>query len=40
MKIWHKKRALTWPSELEGKKVVSHFFSFNSTLKRGRWQWL
>lgn len=40
MILRHKKRALTWPSELEDRKVVSHFFSFNSTQKGGTWQWL
>ncbi|WP_263853640.1 MULTISPECIES: hypothetical protein [Levilactobacillus] len=40
MKIWHKKRALTWPSELEDKKYLSYFFSVNSTPKGGVWQWL
>lgn len=36
MMLWHKKRALTWTSELEDKLHVSHFFDFNSTLK-GWW---
>lgn len=39
MKIWHKKRALTWPSELGERLLISSIFSFNSTLE-GRWiQW-
>jgi hypothetical protein len=40
MMLWHKKRALTWPPELEDKKHVSYFFGINSTLERGHWQWL
>jgi len=40
MKIWHKKRALTWPSELTDKLQISKLFDSNSTLKAGRWQWL
>ncbi len=40
MILWHKKRALNWPSELEDKLHVSYFFNSNSTLKGGVWQWL
>lgn len=40
MKLWHKKRVLTWPSELTKRLHVSSIFNMNSTLKRGRWQWL
>lgn len=36
MKIWHKKRVLTWPSELKSKLLVSNIFNFNSTTE-GRW---
>lgn len=36
MKLWHKKRALTWPSELEDKLRLSNLLYVNSTAK-GRW---
>lgn len=40
MKLWHEKRALTWPPELEKMKRLSKLFYDNSTQKAGRWQWL
>jgi len=40
MKLWHKKRVLTWPSELENMKRLSKLFYDNSTQKGGVWQWL
>ena len=40
MKLWHKKRVLTWPPELEKMKRLSKLFYDNSTQKVGRWQWL
>ena len=36
MKLWHKKRALTWPPELEDKLRLSKLSYFNSTTE-GRW---
>jgi len=40
MKFRRKKRALTWPSELEDRKRISYIFYVNST-PEGRWlQWL
>ncbi|ADF83428.1 hypothetical protein APL41_gp23 [Lactobacillus phage LBR48] len=36
MTLWHKKGALTWPSELEDKLRLSKLFYFNSTTE-GRW---
>lgn len=41
MKLWHKKRALTWPPELEKMKRLSKlFYNINST-PDGWWlQWL
>ncbi|ARW22498.1 hypothetical protein S101174_01663 [Levilactobacillus brevis] len=39
MTLWHKKGALTWPSELEDKLHLSYSYSLNST-PDGRWlQW-
>lgn len=39
MTFWHKKRALTWPSELENELHLSYFYNINST-PDGRWlQW-
>ncbi|STX20412.1 Uncharacterised protein [Levilactobacillus brevis] len=39
MILWHKKRVLTWPSELKGKLLVSNIYNANST-SDGRWlQW-
>lgn len=40
MMLWHKKRVLTWPSELEKMKLLPELFYDNSTQKVGRWQWL
>ena len=40
MKLWHKKRVLAWPSELTKRLHESSIFNMNSTLKKGRWQWL
>ncbi len=38
MKLWHKKRALTWPSELTEKLLVSSIFNFNFTAEGRRIQ--
>lgn len=38
MKIWHKKRALTWPSELTERLHESSIFNFNSTTEGRRFQ--
>nr|DAP36984.1 MAG TPA: hypothetical protein [Caudoviricetes sp.] len=39
MTFWHKKRALTWPSELKTRLLLLNIYETNST-PRGRWlQW-
>lgn len=38
MKIWHKKRVLTWPPELEDKLRLSKLFYFNFTAEGRRIQ--
>ncbi len=39
MKLWHKKRVPTWPSELENELRLSYFYNINST-PDGWWlQW-
>ncbi len=40
MKLWRKKRALSGSSELTERLHESNIFNMNSTLKKGRWQWL
>lgn len=40
MKLGHKKIALGDSPGLIGRLHVSSIFNMNSTLKKGRWQWL
>ena len=37
MTFWHKKRVLTWPSELEMNQLENQIFTYHSTSK---WWWL
>ena len=38
MKIWHKKRVLTWPSELREKLLALNLYEFNFTAEGRRIQ--
>lgn len=40
MKLWHKKRVPGDSPELTEMLHESSIFNMNSTLKKGRWQWL